>query len=69
VAQPEPRLEPDPTSLERTENSCAATLPINRTELERVCREEWERVPKYRYAKLVASYPITLEAVIVAEGA
>ena len=28
VAQPEPGLEPDGTSLERPENSCAATLPI-----------------------------------------
>ncbi|XP_014043689.2 butyrophilin subfamily 1 member A1-like isoform X1 [Salmo salar] len=28
VAQPEPGLEPDQTSLERPENSCAATLPI-----------------------------------------
>ena len=28
VAQPEPGLEPDPTSLERPENSCAATLSI-----------------------------------------
>ena len=26
--QPEPRLEPDRISLERPENSCAATLPI-----------------------------------------
>jgi hypothetical protein len=25
---PEPGLEPDPTSLERPENTCAATLPI-----------------------------------------
>ena len=28
VAQPEPGLEPDQTSLERPGNSCAATLPI-----------------------------------------
>ena len=28
VVQPEPRLEPDQTSLERPENSCAAMLPI-----------------------------------------
>jgi transposase len=27
------------------------------TELERICREEWEKLPKYRCAKLVASYP------------
>jgi hypothetical protein len=28
VAQPEPGLEPDDTSLELPENSCGATLPI-----------------------------------------
>ena len=37
----------------------------NRTELERICREEWEKIPKYRGAKLVASYTTRLEAVIV----
>ncbi|CDQ60660.1 unnamed protein product [Oncorhynchus mykiss] len=29
----------------------------NLTELERICKEEWEKLPKYRCAKLVASYP------------
>jgi hypothetical protein len=29
----------------------------NLTELERICREEWEKLLKYRCAKLVASYP------------
>ena len=33
VAQPEPRLEPHQTSLERPENSSVATLPSNKTEL------------------------------------
>jgi hypothetical protein len=69
VAQPEPRLEPDRTSLERPENSCAAKLPSNLTELERICREQWEKLPKYRCAKLVASYPRRLEAVIAGKGA
>jgi hypothetical protein len=32
-------------------------FPSNLTELERICREEWEKLPKYRCAKLVASYP------------
>ena len=41
----------------------------NLTELERSCREEWEKLPKYRCAKLVASYPRRLEAVITAKGA
>uniref|UniRef100_A0AAZ3QNA7 Tc1-like transposase DDE domain-containing protein n=1 Tax=Oncorhynchus tshawytscha TaxID=74940 RepID=A0AAZ3QNA7_ONCTS len=31
--------------------------PSNLTELERICREEWEKLPQYRCAKLVASYP------------
>jgi hypothetical protein len=43
--------------------------PSNLTELERICREEWEELPKYRCAKLVASYPRRLEAVIAAKGA
>ena len=38
--------------------------PSNLTELERICREEWENLPKYRCAKLVASYPRGLEDVI-----
>ena len=43
--------------------------PSNLRELERICREEQEKLPKYRCAKLVASYPGTLEAVIAAKGA
>ena len=42
--------------------------PSNLTELERICIEEWEKYPKYRCAKLVASYPRRLEAVIAAKG-
>ena len=41
----------------------------NLTELERICREEWEKLPKYKCAMLVASYPKRLEAVISAKGA
>ena len=40
--------------------------PSNLTELERICRAEWEKLPKYRCAKLVASYPRRL---IAAKGA
>jgi hypothetical protein len=43
--------------------------PSNLTEHERICRSEWEKLPKYRCAKLVATYPRRLEAVIAAEGA
>ena len=41
----------------------------NLSELERICREEWEKLPKYRCANLVALYPRRLEAVIAAKGA
>uniref|UniRef100_A0A8C8C0D3 Tc1-like transposase DDE domain-containing protein n=1 Tax=Oncorhynchus tshawytscha TaxID=74940 RepID=A0A8C8C0D3_ONCTS len=43
--------------------------PSNLTELERICREEREKLPKYRRVKLVASYPRRLEAVITTKGA
>ena len=43
--------------------------PSNLIELERICREEWDKLPKYRCAKLVASYTRRLEAVIAANGA
>jgi transposase len=43
--------------------------PSNVTELEMICREELEKLPKYRCAKLVASYLRKLEAVITAKGA
>jgi hypothetical protein len=39
------------------------------TELEKICREELEKLPKYRCAKLVTSYPRRLEAVIAANCA
>ena len=37
--------------------------------LERICREEWEKLPKYRCAMLVPSYPRRPEAVITAKDA
>ena len=40
--------------------------PFNLTELERICRAEYEKLLKYRCAKLVASYPIRIKAVITA---
>jgi hypothetical protein len=69
MVTPEPGLEPDQTSLERRKNSYAATLPLqpDRTELERICREEWKKLPKYRCDKLVASYSRRLKAVIAAK--
>ncbi len=43
--------------------------PFNLTELERICKEEWQKIPQSRCAKIVASYPKRLEAVIAAKGA
>ena len=43
--------------------------PFNLPALGRICREEWEKLPKYRCAKLVASYLRRLESVIAAKGA
>ena len=43
--------------------------PSNLTELERICRKEWEKLPKYRCVNLVVTYPRRLEAVIAAKGA
>jgi hypothetical protein len=34
-----------------------------------ICREEWEKLPKYRCTMFVASYPRRFEAVISAKGA
>jgi transposase len=42
--------------------------PSNLTELERICREEWEKLPKYRCAKPVTSHPRRLKAIIAAKG-
>jgi hypothetical protein len=43
--------------------------PSNLIELGRICREEREKLPKYRCHKLVPSYPRRLEAEIAAKGA
>ena len=43
--------------------------PSNMTELERICREEWEKLPKYRCAKLVASYTRSLKVIIATKSA
>jgi hypothetical protein len=61
VAQPEPGLDLK-IAVQRHSQS-------NLTELERICREEWEKLSKYSCAKLVASYPRRLEVAIAAKGA
>ncbi len=45
------------------------SLPSNLTELERICKEEWQRIPKSRCEKLVASFPKRLMAVLNQKGA
>ena len=69
VAQPEPRLQSHWTSLEGSENCCAPTLPSSLMELERFCKEEWAKLAIDRCARLVASNPKIIEAVIAAKGA
>ncbi len=44
-------------------------LPSNLTELERICKEEWQRIPKSRCEKLVASFPKRLMTVLNQKGA
>ncbi len=44
-------------------------LPSNLTALERICKEEWQRIPKSRCEKLVASFPKRLMAVLNQKGA
>uniref|UniRef100_A0A9J8C0K3 Transposase n=1 Tax=Cyprinus carpio carpio TaxID=630221 RepID=A0A9J8C0K3_CYPCA len=45
------------------------SLRSNLTELERICKEEWQRIPKSRCEKLVASFPKRLMAVLDQKGA
>jgi hypothetical protein len=63
-----PSQSPDLNSIEHLLRDLKTAVqrrsPSNLTELERICREEWEKIPKYRCAKLVASYPKILEAVM-----
>ena len=69
LAQPEPWPKPNWPSLERPENGCPPTFTIQPTELERICKEEWQRIPKSRCEKLVASFPRRLMAVLAQKGA
>ena len=43
--------------------------PSNLTKLERICKEEWQRIPKSRCEKLVVSFPRRLMAVLAQKGA
>ena len=56
-------------NLWREKRALQRRSPSNLTELKRICREEWKKLPKYRCARLVASYPRRPQAVISAKGA
>lgn len=43
--------------------------PSNLAELKRICREESQKIPKSKCAKLVTSHQRRLKAVITAKGA
>ena len=43
--------------------------PSNLTELELICKEEWEKIPKSRCVKVIQTYPRRLEVVIAIKGA
>jgi hypothetical protein len=39
--------------------------PPNLKELERICREEWEKLPKYRCARLVAKLHLYADDAVI----
>ena len=64
------RLESHWEFVEKLEDCCSSTRSIQMTDLEQICKEEWENIPKSRCVKLIETwYPRRLEAVIAAKGA
>ena len=61
-----PSQSPDLNSIKHLWSDLKMTVhrlsPSNLTELERICRDEWQKIPKSRCAKLV-TYPRRLNAV------
>jgi hypothetical protein len=68
VAQTEPVLEPNRTSLERPENSCAATLLIQPDRAWEDLQRRMGEIPQIQVCQTLASYPRRLKAVISAKG-
>ncbi len=68
-----PSQSPDLNSIEHLwrdlKMAVHQRLPCNLTELERICKEEWQRIPKSRCEKLVAFFPKRLMAVLNQKGA
>ena len=70
VAQAEPGLQPNRTSLDSPENSCAATLPIQPHRAWEDLQRRMGETPQIQVCQAcVASYPRRPEAVIAAKGA
>ena len=63
-----PSQSPDLNSIEYLWRDLKITVQW-RSPSNPIGREEWEKLPRYRCAKLVASYPRRRKAVIVAKGA
>jgi transposase len=68
-----PSQSPDLNPIEHLWRDLKITVqqrsPSNWTELEGICREEEEKLSKYRCVNLVAPYPRRVKAVIAAKGA
>ena len=68
-----PRQSPDMKPIQHPSRDLKIAVqrhsPSNLTELERICREVWKKLPQYRCRKLVDSYPKILKAVLAAKGA
>ena len=67
-----PSLSPDLNPIDNlwkdTKIAPHRLSPSNLTELEQICKEEWEKFSKSRCAKLMQTYPRRLKAVIMAKG-
>jgi len=63
-----PSQSPDLNSIEHLwrdlKMAVHQRLPSNLAELERICKEEWQRIPKSRCEKLDASFPKRLMAIL-----
>uniref|UniRef100_A0AAZ3S2G1 Transposase n=1 Tax=Oncorhynchus tshawytscha TaxID=74940 RepID=A0AAZ3S2G1_ONCTS len=57
VAQPEPGLDPDRTSLEKLENSCAATLPIHPDRAREDLQRNLEETPQIQVCQACRVIP------------
>ncbi len=54
--------------MEGAEGSVAKRQPRNLNDLERICKEEWDKIPPEMCANLVANYKKRLTSVIANKG-